>query len=485
MKHRSKSALPAALCVLALAAAASAAPAPAPPDTPQGKRMAALLAAFETGTPDAIRAFVQANFAASSQKEIPLEQRVGRLAGMAKEVGPLEFDRVLKGEAPDVSFLARSKRSGEWIEVGMRLEPAPPFGIMGLRFENSEGPGAEVATPLGSDAAVAAKTAETLRVLSGKDAFSGVVLLARNGTPFFLEAYGSADRDFGVPNRKDTKFNLGSINKIFTQAAIAQLAAAGRLSLSDTIRKHLPDYPNPAADRITIQELVTMTSGLGDIFGKKYDATPKDRLRTLADFLSLFADEPLLFEPGTSRRYSNAGYVVLGLIIEKASGQSYHDYVREHLFRPAGMKDTDAYAQDAIVPNRAVGYTRETEGDAPSRPDAPLRVNIYALPAVSSSAGGGYSTAADLLAFDQAMRANRLLSPAWTDWFYSDKTHPPAADAPARKRGGGFGFAGGTAGVNSVIECDLDTGATIVVLSNLDPPSAESVSKKLRGWMGL
>lgn len=368
MKHRSKSALPAALCVLALAAAASSAAPATPPDTPPGRRMAALLAAFETGTPDAIRAFVQANFAASSQKEVPLEQRVGRLGGMAKEIGPLEFDRVLKGEAPDVSFLARSKKTGEWLEVGMRLEPAPPFGIVGLRFENSEGPGAEVATPLGSDAAVAAKAGETLRALSEKGAFSGVVLLARNGVPFFLEAYGSADRDFGVPNRKDTKFNLGSINKIFTQASIAQLAAAGRLSLSDTIRRHLPDYPNPAADRITIQELVTMTSGLGDIFGKKYDATPKARLRTLADFLPLFVDEPLLFEPGTSRRYSNAGYVVLGLIIEKASGQSYHDYVREHLFRPAGMKDTDAYAQDAIVPNRAVGYTRETEGDAPPAP---------------------------------------------------------------------------------------------------------------------
>ncbi len=108
---------------------------------------------------------------------------------------------------------------------------------------------------------------------------------------------------------------------------------------------------------------------------------------------------------------------------------------------------------------------------------------IYALPAVSSSAGGGYSTAADLLAFDQAMRANRLLPPAWTDWFYSDKASPPSSGAPARKRGGGFGFAGGTAGVNAVLECDLDGGATIVVLSNLDPPSAETVRRSCAaGW---
>ena len=484
MKHRSTSALPAALCVFVLAAAAAAASPAGPPDTPQGKRIAALIAAFEAGTPDALRAFVRENFSPAAQQQVPLEDRVRRLGGMASQIGPLEFEKMLRGDGPEVMFLARSKKSGNWFEVTMMVPP-PDFGIQGLRFEDSDGPGAEPVRRLGSDAAVAAEAGKYLKQAADTGAFSGVALVARNGKPFFFDAYGSANRDFGVPNRKDTKFNLGSINKIFTQAAIAQLAAAGKLSLSDTIRKHLPDYPSPAADRITIQQLVTMTSGLGDIFGKKYDATPKSRLRTLADFLPLFANEPLLFEPGTSRRYSNAGYVVLGLIVEKASGQSYRDYVREHLYRPAGMKDTDAYPQDAIVPNRAVGYTRESEGDASPRPDAPLHVNIYALPAVSSSAGGGYSTAEDLLAFDQAMRANRLLPPAWTDWFYSDKSNPPAPDAPARTRGGGFGFAGGTAGVNAEIECDLDGGATIVVLSNLDPPSAESVTKKLRGWMGL
>ena len=485
MKQRPTSALPAALCLLLLAAVSSAAPPSSPPDTPQGRRMAALLSAFEAGTPEALRALIQANFAASSQREVPLEERVRRLTGMAHEMGALAFEKVLRGEGPEVSFVARSKKTGEWLEVGMRLEAVAPYGILGLRFEESEGPGAEPIAPLGSDAAVAAKAGETLRALSEKGAFSGVVLVARDGKPFFFEAYGPANRDFGVANRKDTKFNLGSINKIFTQVAIGQLAAAGKLSLSDTIRKYLPDYPSPAADRITIRQLLTMTSGLGDFFGKKYEATPKSRLRTLADFLPLFENEPLLFEPGAGRQYSNAGYVVLGLIVEKASGQGYHDYVREHVFLPAGMKNTDAYPQDAIVANRAVGYTHESGGDAPARPDAPLRVNIYALPAVSSSAGGGYSTAEDLLAFDAAMRHDRLLPAAWTDWFYSDKSKEPGAGAPLRKRSGGFGFAGGTAGVNAGIESDLDTGFTIVVLSNLDPPSSESVVKKLRGWMGL
>src|SRR5262249_43644411 len=170
--------------------------------------------------------------------------------------------------------------------------------------------------------------------------FSGVALIARDGKPFFHEAVGLADRSFSVPNRSDTRFNVGSIGKAFTQVAIAQLAAQGKLAFTDTIRRHLPEYPSAAADRITIQQLVTMTSGLGDVFADKYDAPPKARLRPLADYLPLSAGEPLLFEPGADRRYSNAGYVVLGLIVEKVSGESYYDYVRRHVFDPAGMTDT-------------------------------------------------------------------------------------------------------------------------------------------------
>ena len=220
-------------------------------------------------------------------------------------------------------------------------------------------PPAPVEKRAGSDAEAAAATGRELRQLADADQFSGVVLLAKAGKPFFHQAYGMANRDFGVPNRPDTKFNIGSINKVFTQVAIGQLLQQGKLALDDTIRKHLPDYSGPAADRITIQQLLTNTSGLGDTFGERYDATPKDRLRTLSDYLPLFVGDPLLFDPGTSRKYSNAGYVVLGLVVEKLSGQGYHDYVRQHIFGPAGMINSDAYPQDEVVANRAVGYTRE------------------------------------------------------------------------------------------------------------------------------
>src|SRR5438132_1750687 len=124
--------------------------------------------------------------------------------------------------------------------------------------------------------------------------FSGVVLLAENGNPILLRAWGD-----GI--RVDTKFNLGSINKIFTQVAIGQLAAAGKLSLTDTIRKHLPDYPSPVADKITIQQLVEHKSGLGDFFGPEYLAVPPSSIRKLSDYLPLFVNKPLEFEPGTSQ----------------------------------------------------------------------------------------------------------------------------------------------------------------------------------------
>jgi D-alanyl-D-alanine carboxypeptidase len=472
-------------------ASALAAASPKLPDTPQGRRMDALLKAFAAGTPDAVRAFISENFSDAALAEVPLDQRLQRLSGIAKDNGPLELSKVANA-GPNASFLVHATRSGNWIEVTLNLEEAPPQKIRSMRLELRPGPdaGEPAEGPReprkGSDAEAAAAARERLKQLAGSDAFSGVVLMAKDGKPFLLEAAGLADRGFGVPNRTDTKFNIGSINKIFTQVAIAQLAAEGKLSLTDTIRKHLPDVKIPEADRITIQQLLTMRSGMGDFFGEKFAATPKDRIRTLRDYLALFETDPLKFAPGAGRAYSNAGYVVLGLIVEKVSGRDYHDYVREKIFAPAGMRNTGANSPDDPVPNRAVGYTREAPGAAQQKPGEPWRSNVYELPGRSSSAGGGYSTAEDLLAFDAALRRDALLPREWTDWFFGDKSAPaPSAGAAPRKRSGGLGFAGGTAGANAVVESDLDTGYTLVVLANQDPPAAESLMKTLRQWLGL
>jgi len=177
--------------------------------------------------------------------------------------------------------------------------------------------------------------------------------------PILKEAYGYASLAFEVPNRVDTKFNLGSMNKMFTGVAISQLAEKGNLSFDDRIIDHIPDYPNEEiAGKVTIHQLLTHTSGLGNYWTEEYMKTSKDRFRAVEDYLPLFVDQPLLFEPGTSWSYSNSGFMVLGLIIESITGQSYFDYVMENIYKPAGMINTDAYELDYIIPNLAVGYTR-------------------------------------------------------------------------------------------------------------------------------
>jgi CubicO group peptidase (beta-lactamase class C family) len=252
---------------------------------------------------------------------------------------------------------------------------------------------------------------------SAGDTFSGAVLVAKNGQPIFKKAYGLANKSNSTPNTTDMKFDLGSMNKMFTAIAIAQLAERGKLSFTDTVSKLLPDYPNKAiADKVTVHQLLTHTSGMGSYFNQKFMGN-LDNMKTVADYLPLFANDPLAFEPGTKWQYSNSGFVVLGLIIEKVSGQNYYDYVREHIFKPAGMMNTDSYERDKDIPNLAIGYTKMGENGRPD-PAAPRRANTPMRPVKGSPAGGGYSTVDDLLKISIALRDHKLLSQKYTESHY-------------------------------------------------------------------
>lgn len=301
---------------------------------------------------------------------------------------------------------------------------------------------------------------KTLDSLAALDQFSGVVVLAKNGAPVFERAVGFADRETRMPNTPETAFNLGSINKLFTAVAIRQLAAAGKLEVDSTLGRAWPDYPNrDAGRRVTIRQLLEHRSGIGgNIFAAPAGGKRSD-LRRLADFLPLFVNEPLQFEPGSRVQYSNAGYLVLGLLVERLSGESYYDYVRRHIYEPAGMTRTAHWAVDSLPVNTAVGYTRGAQ-DAPA--SAPVRRNTEFLPGRGSSAGGGYSTAPDLLRLLAALRAGRV---------------PQGGPA-------GMGIAGGAPGLNAVVEGDLPGGYDLIVLANLGPPAAERVARIVRGWLG-
>ncbi len=307
-----------------------------------------------------------------------------------------------------------------------------------------------------------ARLTKTLDSLAAAGEFSGVALVAKDGAPVFERAYGFADREARTPNNLETAFNLGSINKLFTQIAIRQLADAGKVDVDATLARAWPDYPNhEVARRVTIRQLLQHRSGVGgNIFAAPPGKTRGD-IRQLTDYLSLFVNEPLQFEPGTNQRYSNAGYIVLGLLIERLSGENYYDYVRRHIFEPAGMTRTASWTVDSLPVNTAIGYT--TGGvDAETPRSGSAVPNTKILPGRGSSAGGGYSTAHDLLRLLNALRAGKIPS------------GPPS----------GVGIAGGAPGLNAAVEGDLPGGYDVIVLTNLDPPAAEKVARIVRGWLG-
>lgn len=470
--------------VFAAVATASPAPAPAIPDTPEGRQISAMLQAVANPDAAALKQFVQGHFAASALAQSPVEARVQRMQGMAERMGPIDLVRVVAADGGRAEFVARARQSGDMLTFQLDLEPDGERRIRGVRVDAEPGgrerPEADEPreAPKGSDTEVAAAVGKWLSQLSAKDEFSGVVLMARKGTPFFQYAYGLADRAHGVANTVDTRFNVGSIGKAFTSATIAKLVREGRLAYTDTIRKVLPGSKIPSADRISVRQLLDMTSGMGDFFGPEF-ATNPNAVRELSDYLALFETKPLQFEPGTKREYSNAGYIVLGLIIEKITGKKYRDAVTEAVFAPAGMTDTGLFTIDEPTPRRALGYTRREEArshreasakrasggasdDRPERrPSAPIG------PGRGSSAGGSYSTAVDLLKFAQALERGTIESAR-------------GDDGPR----GSIGIAGGAPGCNGILEADPERGLVVVVLVNDDPPLAEKTAKKIRQWLG-
>jgi len=432
--------------------------APAAADKPALAHLKAYVEAFNSSVQGTMRAFFASHLADSAIKEIPVEQRLTRFRGAKSQIGSLEIQRVVSDEASQASVLAKAG-NGTLVLIRATVEKTAPQKLLSLSIELVEDPdNIVVPDPKASEKDFIAAVRELLDTQTKSDEFSGVVLVAKEDRILFHEAHGLADRDKQIPNRKDTKFNLGSINKNFTRVAIHQLVRQGKIGLDDKIGKFLPDYPNAqAAEKVSVRQMLNMTSGIGDFFGERFDATPKEKIRTLRDYLPLFADLPLEFEPGTSNKYSNGGYIVLGLIIEKASGVDYYAFVRENIFKPCGMTDTDSYARDADVANMACGYAREGEGTS-----GPRVLNFATLPGRGSSAGGGYSTAGDMLKYVMALRDKKIYLP--------DSAN-------------GLGIAGGAPGINSVLEWDPRSGYTVIVLTNFDPPTAGQTARRIVGWL--
>ena len=319
------------------------------------------------------------------------------------------------------------------------------------------------------------------------DSFSGVVLIASGNDIFFQEAYGMADKSRGILNDINTKFNIGSCAKMFTALAIVQLVEQGKLSFDDTIENYVQELPAEAAKKITIEHLLTHTSGLGDIFTPAYFAD-MNHVDTVDAFISYIVDQPLRMETGTGFDYSNGGYIVLGRIIEEVSGENYYSYVRNNIFKPLGMADTDFYAKIDTVPNLALGYVNTNRQAPPPPPrdgqprpmpppdnrNAVWEDNFSTLPLIGNPSGGAYSTAGDLLKFSAALMGHSLLSEEYTNIILTGKVNTPMGEygygfefsEPGGHRS--IGHSGGAPGVNALFRILPNQNCTVIILSNYD-----------------
>jgi CubicO group peptidase (beta-lactamase class C family) len=317
------------------------------------------------------------------------------------------------------------------------------------------------------------------------------VLVAKDQTILFHHAAGLADQEEQRPNRIDTRFNLASLSKMFTAVALLQLVEQGKLALGDPVSRYLPAYPRAIAGRVTIHHLLTHTSGLGHYWSKQVGiegyAAVRTQLRTVEDYFPLFQDEPLAFEPGKHFQYSNAGFVVLGAILERASGQEYWTYVREQVFEPAAMQQTAAFELEHPALNQAMGYTRLNRQN--EREAGPRRPNVDATFIKGNPAGFAVSTVGDLFKFGRAIRSHRLLSPASTDLLLTGKVawplHPGVSYAYGwqnRQINGQriVGHGGSGVGISTQFDLYLDGGFTVVILANYDPPIALRLGRLLQ-----
>jgi CubicO group peptidase (beta-lactamase class C family) len=433
------------------------------PETPAGKQFSHWLDVFSSGDQKKFEQFIAKNYNNTLLEKLAAYYRAERLARTYTDVRSYEIRSIEKTTEHEIVALTQASLTGLWISDYTVRRIAPPVNTAGKL----------------SEAQLSDRISVFMEKLVHQDAYSGTVLVAKGARVIFKKAYGFASKAHNVKNRIDTKLNIASIGKLFTAVAIAQLIEKGKLSFTDTVGKIFPDFPNKEISRkVTIQHLLSHTSGMGDMHGPEF-VCRKDYLKEIKDYNFLFEKkDSLAFEPGERWQYSNTGYILLGAVIEKVSGENYFDYVHKHIFLPSGMKNTDFYEVDQGIPNLATGYTNFIDygEDYQEFHLGPRRSIFHTVKGTSQ--GGAFSTAEDLLKFTQALKKNKLIADSTFKTITAPRIYGHRFDINDVYWGYGFqlekgkrviGHYGGDLGISAGLSMYPDTGDyTLIVLSNYD-----------------
>ena len=313
---------------------------------------------------------------------------------------------------------------------------------------------------------------QVVRAQSEADAFSGAVLVAKDGQVLLDRGYGFANREWNIPNDGDTKFRLGSLTKQFTAVAVLMLAEQGKVDLDAPIKTWLPDAP-AAWDSVTPRRLLSHTGGVPDFTRFPDYGALKTRPTTVAELIARFSGRPLDFQPGQRFAYSNSGYILLTAVIEKASGQTYADFVAERLFRPLGMADSGYDRHDLVLPRRASGYAPSPEGV----------VNAdYVDMSIPQGAGALYSTPHDLLKWEQGLFGGRLLNAQSMTALTTPVLNDYALGLVVNRRPDGSTLIwhnGAIDGFNTYMAYDPEARIAVVVLGNLNGSAPDKLGADL------
>jgi len=392
----------------ALSPSAAQSPTPSPP--PPGalsQRMEEIFKLFESCDYSTIGPLLRTSFTPDFAYAQGEADYMSYLADTVRRTGGIRRGKIRESGNEAIGFF-QSKLTERWSAVTLSVESASPFRINSLQIGRAKPPKtAASAATLASEKVRLAQVAAFASKLAKADLFSGVIAIAKNDHPIFTKAYGLADRNFGVANTVDTRFALGDIDDSFTAIAIAQLVEAGKLSYDDPLSKFL-EYPDRVnANKIKIKHLLSHTSGLLDYIGTKYYANVR-QLKDIQSYLSILDHKPPGFEPGTEWQDSGVGYLLLGRIIELASGEDYYEYIQRHIFQPAGMQHSFQDFLQRVNPKSAVRYEDYFEKDH-------FVTGIYGYisppPIRGAPDDATLSTAEDMVRFVTALRNGKLVSP--------------------------------------------------------------------------
>jgi CubicO group peptidase (beta-lactamase class C family) len=436
------------------------------PDTPEGKLGGQLIAHVNTDTPEQMRKWAPTVLSAPPDATSDF---VKQLIFAARDSGGLDLVDTRPGPQPgSLVVTVTGRRGGQRAVFVLAADPAQPGKLAQADLIPIEDPSLYAAWPKAavSRAALMQLIRSTLDQIARTADFSGCLTVSDGSSTLFDECRGLAERNFGVKVDRETKFHIGSMDKMFTAVAIAQLVDAGKLSWDARLADLVPEYSDrDAARNITVWQLLHHTSGLGDFFVPEF-FEHREKFVDPADYLDLIARQPKVSAPGAQWSYSNAGYVLLGHVIEKASGESYFDYIQHHIFAVAKMESSGFDSVEDITPKLAVGYFHEGPFSTA------WKANWLTLPFKGSPAGGGYSTNADLMRFASALREGKLVGPAVLAKLFEDEV-PAGPGAYAAGFGDRVshgrhirGHAGGAPGMNADLAIVWETNATVAITSN-------------------